>query len=124
MEISFSLLARPIRLAVQEADNAWEWYFKLTHYRSAEYFASRTRRAQSAMDSCGQLADVAAQGEAQACPDTGGQRGIADGADMLLAEIVFELHVIAQPGCDWDGGSEVELRIAVVEIAIGKKQRV
>jgi hypothetical protein len=33
MEISFFLLARPIKLAgCAGGDNGWKWYFKLTHH--------------------------------------------------------------------------------------------
>ena len=52
------------------------------------------------------------------------QAGIADGRDVLVVEKIFGLRVDVEPIQQLIAASDVELGVAVIEIAIGQEQAV
>ncbi len=67
---------------------------------------------------------VAADANLHAGADGKGQAGIADGADVLLAEEVVELGEDGDVFVGRVSGVEVELEVAEVEVAVGEEERV
>jgi hypothetical protein len=75
-------------------------------------------------DNVGLIWLVAAYSQLEAGADGEGQAGISDGADVLLAEEIFQLSKDRDVTGYGVGDVEIEFGIAEVEIAVGEKERV
>ena len=67
---------------------------------------------------------VAADADLHAGADGEGQAGVADGADVLLAEKIVELSEDGDVAGGGEDGVEVEFGVAEVEIAVGQQEGV
>ena len=70
------------------------------------------------------VAATRAPAKAQASANREGKAGIADGRDVLIVEKILGLRVDVEPIQQLVAASDVELGVAVVEIAIGQQQAV
>ena len=69
-------------------------------------------------------ASVAADSDLHAGADGEGQAGVADGADVLLAEKIVELGEEGDVAGGGEDGVEIELGVGEVEIAVGEEEGV
>ena len=70
------------------------------------------------------VAAARAPAKAQAGANREGKAGIADGRDVLIVEKILGLRVDVEPIQQLIAAADVELGVAVIEIAIGQEQAV
>ena len=77
-----------------------------------------------AAKSGGSMTAARAPATAKACADVERQAGVADGRDVLVVEQILSLGVDVHPFKQLEAAAQIELGVAVVEIAIGQQEAV
>ena len=62
--------------------------------------------------------------DAKTCANASGKAHVADGRDVLIVRQVLRLAIDVQPRQQLIAGSQVQLRVAVIQVAVGQQQAV